>query len=400
MPGRDGVTHAAGRRHRVDEVQEDNDGGNPVTTTGASGASIEATPQHRRQLVVIIEVDESQLLRPAKMIGGAPGSPPGTRAGSSSLSSSPLEDPPAAPTCDAGDGGEAGDGSSAASSSDPDPTAGIERDIARILKVPIQGWVETLLVRPAFSDDRPASGGAASSPGLVACHVPPQEEPEPSYGRSAPTNAPAALLPNVRATRLAMACGHLNLRLYGTVVLKAATLPGLLKVSDVEYAACLSPDLRPDIPASSSLETAAAFGAIPEWLGGAAQHYYHDRAVLQRLTNAMTRPPEVDDDDVDDDNTDDKDDDTNARERSSPIGSDNEISGDGSTDEEETTSSPLAAPTMPTLVARGPLCLHCRRPASALCAGCQGAYFCAPPAKDGEDPASSSCQVQGCVMCT
>jgi hypothetical protein len=392
---------AASTRSRREDNDDD---GNPVTTTGASAAAIDAAtpspsaaaPQQHRLVVVVIEAGESQPLRQGEMIGGAAPADrcPGLRAGSSPPS---LAEDPAAPTR-----GEVGadDGRS-----DLDPIVAVERKIAHILKVPIQGWVETLLVRPAFASGSGAGAGAgdsASSPGLVACHVLPIEPEPPSYGHGAPTHASAALLPDVRATRLAMACGHLDLRLYGTVVLKTATVPGQLTVSDVEFAACVSPDLRPDIPASSSLETTAAFEAIPEWLGCAAQHSYHDQAVLQSLTNAMTRPPEVDDDDDDDDNTDiDADDDSRTRGRSSPIGSDNESSGDGSADEEESSSSsPLAAPTTTTLVARGPLCLHCRRPASVLCAGCQGAYFCAPPAKDGEDPASSSCQVQGCVMCT
>lgn len=137
--------------------------------------------------------------------------------------------------------------------------------------------------------------------------------------------------PNVRATRLAMACGLLSARLYGDVVV-ARSGSNSLAIHDIHAAACLSPDLRGQ--------------AVPEWLADAAMHNYHDAEILERLAEVMTERQATDD------------------------------------EEDDSASVPGSSSDAPTYVVKVPLCLHCRRPTDSLCQMCHAAYFCQPSCRE------------------
>lgn len=175
---------------------------------------------------------------------------------------------------------------------------------------------------------------------------------------------------NVRATRLAMACGLLSLRFFGNILLVRG-FGGRwedLSLESIVGAACISPDLRESIQhqVSSSRgnkEDDAAPAAIPEWLADAAQNNYHDNAALAKVAKAMDAGLQEGDSD--------------------------EESSDAS-DENDTaiTDTHQAKDSLTEFVAKSPLCLHCRAMASTLCPSCEGAYFCA-------DNNSKSCRTIG-----
>jgi len=158
--------------------------------------------------------------------------------------------------------------------------------------------------------------------------------------------------PNIRATRLAMACGLHSQRFTGDVYIGrlgyvANQLMNLdLSIRDVQNACECSPDLRH--------ETLAALNGVnghvtsPEWLENAAQMNYHDGASLTALANAMTRA-EISD----------------ADEESDDVSS--------SCSDESTPSSSIPEQRVLTKI---PLCWHCRGPASILCTVCEAVYFC------------------------
>jgi hypothetical protein len=179
---------------------------------------------------------------------------------------------------------------------------------------------------------------------------------------------------NIRATRLAMACGLFSRKLFGNVLLIRSTVRCRenLRVEDV-YGACCSADLRPDIQrelcTTSEKLTACQ---VPSWLGNALQDNYHDSAVLDKLADVMA---------------------TNSID-SDGSNSDTESHGDSSDEgkgPKESASKKLVIAQPPSeqqatepvgqkqTVTRQPLCIHCRRPASTLCSGCNACYFCEPP---------------------
>ncbi|KAL7429843.1 hypothetical protein ACHAXM_002199 [Skeletonema potamos] len=164
-------------------------------------------------------------------------------------------------------------------------------------------------------------------------------------------------LPNIRATRLAMACGLHSQRFTGDVYIGrlgyVADLVGHTKLMNLDLCAhdvqnsCDCPDLRHEILAAFNIDGNVASS---EWLENAAQRNYHDGASLAALANAMNRV---------------------------------EISDD---DEERDESTPSSMPEKKTVLTKIPLCWHCRGPASTLCQGCEAVYFC---------DASRRCQVNG-----
>ena len=173
-------------------------------------------------------------------------------------------------------------------------------------------------------------------------------------------------VPNVRATRLAMACGLHDKRFVNDVYIGRLgyTSSGLvnidLTIADIE-AAVLSPDLREnalkqmirlEICGDGSISVEAA----PEWLCSGAQKNYHDNKSMAELAVAMTRS-EVNNDTQDDLS---------------------DVSDEGSTTENDKNQMTRSENT-PTTSSDLTLCLHCRRPASALCSECNGAYFCEEP---------------------
>ena len=253
-----------------------------------------------------------------------------------------------------------------------------KRDISRILGVVVDqqqryDHLEIPLLRPRSSGDDDDD----DVPGLYA------------YSDAVPHEERGGMQ-NVRATRLAMACGLLSLRFYGPVLLVrsfGASRWVDLSISEIRGAACVSPDLRPSIQRrclvvastttgvvpgadgdDSSTRTgigaAVAVGAVPEWLADAARQNYHDGAELQKVISAMNpaagapggggNQSDIDSDGCDDDET-----------------------ADDTMDPPEGAAPPLRAVVTTTeFVTKTPLCIHCRRASSELCESCEGVYFC------------------------
>jgi hypothetical protein len=199
---------------------------------------------------------------------------------------------------------------------------------------------KTLLLRPSDA-----------APGLYAHHGPGE--------------------PNLRATRLSMACGIFAARLHGNVILSRSAGADL-SVKDVDAACCLGPDIRTTVLSELRLLTGLASPSaadcatqVPDWIGNATLQNYHDSPVLQRLAAAM------------------KEDKVSDRESSSSSSSSSASDDESTGSEPQSSSGPEkeSSNELPQreFVTKVPLCLHCRRPASTLCSGCDGAYFCDAP---------------------
>jgi hypothetical protein len=216
--------------------------------------------------------------------------------------------------------------------------------------------VRTLLLRP-FTEQ----------PGLYACH-----------GHSDSSSLrPSPLRPNVRATRLCMACGLFSRRLYGDVVLMRDPIADL-SLSSVHAILSITPDMRDNIAQSvvfNDNQPSAMVQSIPKWIADAAMRNYHDAKVLAQLAAAMTERPHSgsDSDEYYTDNED----------------GENE-NGAAATTRVNVLSLGMnmcesQALSKREIVTRVPLCLHCRRPSNSLCQGCQGAYFCDEPRSCRQD---------------
>ena len=207
-------------------------------------------------------------------------------------------------------------------------------------------WKRTLLLRPT-----------QSTPGVFVYHWICSNEGVLKLSNSTTESPLVVLPPNIRATRLAMACGLLSVRLYGTVLIGRdhhthTTAGPELMVSDFVWATSRV-DLRPMNKTWNTISPPP-----PTWLSNAAMHNYHDQEVLQYLEHVMKRPKqdnnESEEEEVDDDDDDEE-------------------------EEEEDSEGDKVPVTFSVL--HVPLCLHCRRPANDLCEHCHGAYFCSPPRK-------------------
>lgn len=184
--------------------------------------------------------------------------------------------------------------------------------------------IPTLLIRPSDI-----------SPGLFAYHNPTNKREN---------------RPNIRATRLAMACGLFSMRFYGSVIIvqrSQAQVIESLTSAQIEMACCGSPDLRSSILASLGIRNQS----VPRWLLQAAQSNYHDQAAVQKLAAVMENSAEKDEGEVDS---------GDEREESNSL-------------QHVSESNKREAQEFVTTV---PLCLHCRRPANVLCSGCHGVYSC------------------------
>lgn len=173
---------------------------------------------------------------------------------------------------------------------------------------------------------------------------------------------------NVRATRLAMACGNLGVRYCGDVLLFRSHGIGRrgyedLTADELQGACCVSPDLRRSI--QSELSKNSDDFQIPLWLTNAAQQNYHDNATISRLASAMMNPQTRRSNN----------DESGSDESSSEVSDDNdhhmkpEVGGDGG----------IGTQRGAEFVSRTSLCLHCRGPSDKLCPECKGAYFCKEP---------------------
>eukprot|EP00804_Cyclotella_cryptica_P030742 CCRYP_009171-RA/>CCRYP_009171-RA protein AED:0.09 eAED:0.09 QI:474/1/1/1/0.33/0.25/4/1551/468 len=209
-------------------------------------------------------------------------------------------------------------------------------------------------------------------------------------------------VPNLRATRLAMACGLHSQRFTGDVYLSRLgyTSSGLenidVSLADIEMA-LYSPDLRikhfKEIMWSSrggeeECANAVVVVTVPEWLCAASQRNYHDGASMMALAVAMTRRETIEDDD------DDKEEEDSLSSSPSDSNSERDVAPEKSNPIPNATRVVRAAedsPTIPELPKHVTLCLYCRRPASTLCTGCQGAYFCDEPRRCKIDGWSHEC---------
>mmetsp|Transcript_165 Transcript_165/g.316 ORF Transcript_165/g.316 Transcript_165/m.316 type:complete len:678 (+) Transcript_165:180-2213(+) len=197
-----------------------------------------------------------------------------------------------------------------------------------------------------------------------------------AYSTSSTSHSLSSAVPNIRATRLAMACGCHSHRFVGDVWIgRLGYLPGGtggyvlanldLSLEDIEFGSLYSPDLRNDFVHDMMQQSKKVNGdvRVPEWLGNASQKNYHDGASLAALAVAMTREDECSDQDDS---------------SSSTCSSANSSTNDDATNDNDNRPTKKNSSTMLTEIT---LCLHCRGPASTLCEGCGGAYFCDEPRK-------------------
>jgi len=197
--------------------------------------------------------------------------------------------------------------------------------------------------------------------------------------------------PNIRATRLAMACGCHSHRFEGDVWVGSLGYPtgqkdGCaltnldLSASDIEFGSQYSPDLRRNIVDEMQQNKNKEVVSVSEWLGNASQKNYHDGASLAALAVAMTRADVMDSEEEDTDQ-----DSSSSDSCSSTASSMNEK--DEAIDYNQTSK----VKTSPSALTETKLCLHCRGPASSLCEDCGGAYFCEEPRKCKSNGWSHQC---------
>jgi hypothetical protein len=202
------------------------------------------------------------------------------------------------------------------------------------------------------------------------------------------SGAVATTMPNIRATRLAMACGLMSLRFGGNVVVARSNASGRPRWFDVTteniQAACgISPDTRPNIQNEIAIvdcivpDNGERLPTIPLWIKNAAEQNYHDAAAIARMVDVM-KSEEKYEDDSESDQSDHDDESDN--------GGDDDDDNDNDNDNDESNLETIPATNkcstvkeILTVTAKSPLCLHCRRPTNYLCEGCRGAYFCPPP---------------------
>jgi hypothetical protein len=191
---------------------------------------------------------------------------------------------------------------------------------------------------------------------------------------------------NVRATRLAIACGLFACcKAWGNVLLVRASIAFRLDLDIHEHgiyrACCISPDLRKSIQKQIQNDNKKQHSTevqVSAWLGNALQQNYHDKTVLSKLAEVMTTTGG----DVSVDETNDDDD----GDSQSSSDSESQFSHPSNADQPTPTSddvffSPSTKSYKTKFVTKRPLCLHCRRPANTLCSNCKACYFCDTPDK-------------------
>ena len=206
---------------------------------------------------------------------------------------------------------------------------------------------------------------------------------------------------NIRATRLAMACGLFSCcQSWGNVLLVRASISSRVHLGEkdgdngadeegIYGACCISPDLRRPIQQQlhNTNDNQQYSKAIAAWLGNAHQQNYHDTLVLSQLAKVMTTvrsDVSLEDSDHDKDDSQGHDSDSSSpssaatRQLDPATGSTNANS----------SSSASAKSNARTFVTRQPLCLHCRKPANTLCSVCKACYFC-------DDTPESQCRKLG-----
>ena len=224
----------------------------------------------------------------------------------------------------------------------------------------------TPLIRMSYPiNDNQKGADLSSSAGLYA------------YSISSTSKMDNSTIPNIRATRLSMACGCHAQRFVGDIWVGRVgyvfrenggyILTNLdLFISDIEYASEYSPDLRTSIVGSIMMQHQNKnVGSVSEWLGNAQQKKYHDGKVMNDLAIAMTRADVVCDEGESSDNDD------------SSSSSDSYSASASSMNNKKNE----AADHNETVITETTLCLHCRGPAATLCTNCGGAYFCAEPTR-------------------
>lgn len=188
--------------------------------------------------------------------------------------------------------------------------------------------------------------------------------------------------PNIRATSLAMSVGQFHLRFYGNVYIAIYQKPQQqqqltnengnicthtqkfldLNISDIE-AACMTPDLRPEIverillSSSSSQkeeETKTKLSTPPFWLANGMRENYKDKENILKFANVMKGKQQKKREGTE------KDDDSS--------GSDDE-------DEQEKNSNNKNNTPQASISFDTPLCFHCRTPCNELCPDCNAVYL-------------------------
>jgi hypothetical protein len=220
---------------------------------------------------------------------------------------------------------------------------------------------------------------------------------------------------NIRATRLAMACGLFRLRFYGNVVAVrsgAVASSGQrwydLDAKDLMGPCCVSPDLRYRIQQAVAAETTHGIVVqvnqniedekevtnrilessslrLPDWLADAAQQNYQDGAALAQLALVMNISAEQEEESDTEEESDDTDDDE--EEEVNPMNQTHKLvkpqppttAVSSSTIASTGALNPSTNREDRSFVTHVPLCLHCRRPSSVLCPECSGATFCPMP---------------------
>ena len=177
------------------------------------------------------------------------------------------------------------------------------------------------------------------------------------------------IVPNIRATTLAMSCGLHSKRFVNDVYIGRLghTSSGLTNV-DVSvkdlYLAVITPDLRESFikeMVHNGHIVNLSYASAPDWLCAGAKANYHDNISMTALAVAMTRADiEYDD---------------------SSSFSENESTDESRRRSSENDGNQETPKQTEAIEFEATLCIHCRRPASTLCNVCSGAYFCKEPLK-------------------
>ena len=238
--------------------------------------------------------------------------------------------------------------------------------------------IATLLLRPC-----------ETVPGLYAYHEPSRRRQQQQHDAADNINDDA----NLRATRLAMACGLFAIRFYGNVILTRTTTLGSLSdlsVHDVSAACEISPDLRHEILKELMIEgrgksnvTTASMSSppfVPDWLAEAAKNNYQDGAVLDKLAFCFQSNANVHDNQDSSSDSGSSARESNASSDSGSSARESNASNEHQCSQVYSGSSNMEQEENRVFVTTNvPLCLHCRKPACTLCTGCDGVYFCDPP---------------------
>ena len=190
---------------------------------------------------------------------------------------------------------------------------------------------------------------------------------------------------NIRATSLSMACGLHSIRFYGDVFISrlgysvGVNSPELRNLSiektEIEYASCISPDLRKNLMTNLLGHELKSEVENPEWLLNAAKRNYEDAGSLSILASVMKQ-------NRNEENT------TFYDSSDSTSCSDDFTSSDDGDTIDIGRGNKIKEQNITSIATKQTLCLQCRKPSKNLCELCRGVYFCSEP---------YNCEALGCV---